>query len=87
MEGSKSFLLMCKSWYLNFEQTEPSVTEKLLAGVMRMHCKVLERSGPSAVACADNVSILTYLQIPKSNMDQAFPLSVWWQDVIKIKNC
>lgn len=47
-----------------------------LVGVVHTHCKVLERSGLSAVACADNVSNLMFLQIPKGNMDLAFPLSV-----------
>lgn len=77
---------MCEWWCHNFETIEPSVTEKLLVGVMHTHCKVLERSGLSAVACADNVSNLMFLQIPKGNMDLAFPLSVWWLDLINIKN-
>lgn len=50
--------------------------EKLLVGVMHRPCKMLERSGLSAVVCADNVSNLMLLQIPKRHMDLAFPVSV-----------
>lgn len=44
--------------------------------VMHMHFKALEGSSLSAVVRADNVSNLVFLQIPKSIMDVAFPLSV-----------